>query len=225
MSRTQPPLIDLDQLDRNRGAQLAAIDRIGDWLPSGVARDGSRVSAAVMVALLRVFDSLTSEQRPWNWQGVAFWQARAALQSEKTVRRAVQALESFGLIEVRDGSVPGYLRRLSVRIVWTTVFTSEPLTQDAEDLSVWSRRRTRQRRLFGANPVAPIRTQCPDQFGHHDRINSDTSTEFLYIPSAKRSATESAHPSAPGPPTLATARLGGGWMGGWVFEFWFRRDT
>jgi hypothetical protein len=144
---SQKPLIDLDQLDRNRGEQLKAIDGLAARLQPGIARDGYSVSVQALVSLMTRFDSLTSPQRPYTWHGIAHWSGMTGL-SPKQCSRAISVLQSLQLIEARVTWVSHGKRGMKIRINWSTVFTTGPITQDAEDLALWTARKTRQRTLF-----------------------------------------------------------------------------
>jgi len=152
---SQKPLIDLDQLDRNRGEQLKAIDGLAARLQPGIARDGYSVSVQALVSLMTKFDSLTSPQRPYTWHGIAHWSGMTGL-SPKQCSRAISVLQSLQLIEARVTWVSHGKRGMKIKINWSTVFEAGPITQDNEDLALWTARKTRQRTLF-----APRRTPKP----------------------------------------------------------------
>jgi hypothetical protein len=151
----QKPLIDRAQLDRNRGEQLKAIDGLAARLQPGIARDGYSVSVQALVSLMTKFDSLTSPQRPYTWHGIAHWSGMTGL-SPKQCSRAISVLQSLQLIEARVTWVSHGKRGMKIKINWSTVFEAGPITQDAEDLALWTARKTRQRTLF-----APRRTPKP----------------------------------------------------------------
>ena len=152
---SQKPLIDLDKLDRNRGEQLKSIDGLAARLQPGIARDGYSVSVQALVSLMTKLDSLTSPQRPYTWHGIAHWSGMTGL-SPKQCSRAICVLQSLQLIEARVTWVSHGKRGMKVKINWSTVFEAGPITQDAEDLALWTARKNRQRTLF-----TPRRTPQP----------------------------------------------------------------
>jgi hypothetical protein len=173
----QKPLIDLAQLDRNRGEQLKAIDGLAARLQPGIARDGYSVSVQALVSLMTKFDSLTSPQRPYTWHGIAHWSGMTGL-SPKQCSRAISVLQSLQLIEARVTWVAFGKRGMKIKINWSTVFEAGPITQDSEDLALWTARKTRQRTLF-----APRRTpkQTPPVSVSETDTMSATATDTMSV--------------------------------------------
>lgn len=157
---SQKPLIDLDKLDRSRGEQLKAIDGLANRLQPGLAKDGYPVAVSMMIGLMRVFDSVCSPNCPVNWLGQKVWAKMAGI-SVTHCRRTIAVLKSMGLIEARTTWVAVGKRGMKVQINWSTIFSTDPITQDQEDRALGIAKQKRQRTLF-ASKTRRRRTSSPD---------------------------------------------------------------
>jgi hypothetical protein len=135
---------------KTRGQQLAAIDALAGRMTDGIARDGYSVRVAILVNLMRVFDSLTSKDRPETWIGHVAW-ARMAGISVRHCKRAIPVLQSMNLINSRVTWITAGKRGMKIKIHWAAIFAEGVIEQDENDVLLWIKKRTRQRNLFRAS--------------------------------------------------------------------------
>ena len=189
-------------LDFARGAKLKVIAALP--LSGGRAKNWEWVSAATLKSVLVKIDDKTGTKKPEDdgqqspRRQVQQWNrcddlAHETRLSEKSVRRALQVLESMGLISITDTQVGGK-RRLVTRIQWELIFGDEPIAQQESFFVDWVREKWPQKERINSD-MEPV------QFGHCVRI--------LYI---TRSVTRPS--TRPPPEASGNARTGrvGGWM-------------
>ena len=118
--RSRQPAEGQQQIDFDRGAQLAVLREIE--LPERLTGLGASVSPATAMSVLRAIDD---HQRDGSkcWPSLETLAKACKLKSIKTVRRAIAALESLGLLTTWEERDERGWRRKCYRIEWLTVFT------------------------------------------------------------------------------------------------------
>lgn len=116
--KKRPPLRGQRAIDFGRGAQLKALDDL--TLPRRLLGLGEQVSRSTTMAVLRVLDGCQREAS-YSWPSLKTI-AQRSRRCVRTVRRAINALESLGILTVwEERDSKGY-RRLKYEIHWERIF-------------------------------------------------------------------------------------------------------